>query len=222
LNKPVKSTYQLETKVVKAYQTAFSLFFYLCSLIAFLGFCFSTQYLDVEVNGPSMKPTINQQWFSPDFTYKRDIVYINFKTPYSKGDIIVVEHNDFVIKRLIAVGGDSLNVIKNEQDEVEVYVNSSLVVEDYVVYKSGLEITYSNFENLRTTHSHLFEADELIIPQGYVFYMGDNRGQSQDCSVYGPVSEDSVVGKVNIIVPYGKNFTQTVLLFIWDSILKIF
>lgn len=222
MKKPQKAVYQIESNAEKNYQIAFSLFFYLCCLIAFLAFTFSTQYLDVQVNGPSMKPTINKEWSSPDFINKRDTVYINFKTPYHKGDIIVIEHSDFIIKRLIAISGDRVNIIKNELEEVEVYVNNELLIEDYVVYKHGLETTYNNFENLKEIKPELFENQELVVPQNYVFYLGDNRGQSQDCSVYGPVSEEKVIGKVNIIVPYGKNFVTVMFESVWGYIVKMF
>jgi signal peptidase I len=198
--------YEQEQKHEKAYQRAFSLFFYCCLLIGFLGFSFSTQYLDVAVNGPSMQPTINQQWsiVEPE---NRDVVFINFKASYKKNDIIVVQHeDDFIIKRIIATGGDTLSIVKNQFDEVEVYVNEVKLVEDYVVYKDGLETTFQNFENLKLTHPQLFAGNVMQIPQNQLFYMGDNRARSQDCSVYGPVDETFVVGKVSIHIPYGKSF----------------
>jgi signal peptidase I len=35
---------------------------------------------------------------------------------------------------------------------------------------------------------------EITVPPGHFFMMGDNRGQSQDSRVWGPVPEDSIIG----------------------------
>ena len=36
-----------------------------------------------------------------------------------------------------------------------------------------------------------------LIPEGYYFSMGNNRGNSYDSRNHGPISEDSITGKVN-------------------------
>ena len=40
---------------------------------------------------------------------------------------------------------------------------------------------------------------EKVVPEGYLFVMGDNRPQSNDSRAIGMVSMDDVVGKTSIV-----------------------
>ena len=39
----------------------------------------------------------------------------------------------------------------------------------------------------------------------FLFYLGDNRGSSRDCSEYGPALKENIIGRVDIIVPRQQN-----------------
>ena len=85
----------------------------------------------------------------------------------------------FYVKRVIAVEGDH---IKIEPDAV--YINGELVDEPYV-----------NPDNSLNRRS--FEADiEMVIPEGYVYCMGDNRGSSYDSRGFGAVPVEKVEGRI--------------------------
>ena len=200
-----------------------NLIFYVFLLIGFMLFSYSTQYIDVKVSGASMQPTINSEWTSLQ-NYKEDTVFIDLIERCDRGDIIVIDKNDrYIIKRLIGIENDRINIIRNElTNDVELFVNGTLIVEDYVVYKNGLETTLTNFETLKDEESgmsELFNEDgELVVPKGQIFYLGDNRGFSMDSSIEGPTSKDNLVGKVEIIIPYGLTFTNVLFRTLWGFI----
>ncbi|NJD02644.1 MAG: signal peptidase I [Ruminiclostridium sp.] len=97
-----------------------------------------------------------------------------------KGDIIVFyvpEENRQLIKRLIAVEGDKVE-IKNGK----VYINDKAVKEDYL---RGVETQPLGFP----------EYDSLIVPKGFVYVLGDNRPNSKDSRSIGPVEASRISGR---------------------------
>lgn len=82
------------------------------------------------------------------------------------------------IKRVIAVGGDTI-----EGRDGRVYVNDEAVEEPYLD------------EGVQTT-----EFGPVEVPDGMIFVMGDNRGNSADSREFGPVSVDTVVGRAFLLI----------------------
>ena len=124
-------------------------------------------------------------------------------TDYSRGDILVfkppegaesnacgVQHAETsscptptkqrsdtnFIKRVVAVGGDRIKVLGGA-----VYLNGKRQKEPFARLDSSCGIC-----NL---------PDEIRIPKGYYFMMGDNRGASADSRVWGPIPKDWVIGQ---------------------------
>lgn len=134
-----------------------------------------------RVYGTSMVPTFHEG----------NIVLVD-KVFYKRGepernDIVVVDYHDanqnetFIIKRVVAVGGDHLEIKDNQ-----VYLNGELLQEDYI---NG---TMTNNEDM-----------SIDIPEGKVFVMGDNRNNSLDSRRLGYFDfEDDVIGKVFFTVPF--------------------
>lgn len=94
---------------------------------------------------------------------------------------------DDLIKRVVALPGETL------------------VLRDGNVFIDGyrLEEPYTLQQNSSRARSQLGipncaqpqpAPDTCVVPEGYVFVMGDNRGGSQDSRVFGPVPIDSIVG----------------------------
>ena len=134
-----------------------------------------------RVYGTSMVPTFHEG----------NIVLVD-KVFYKRGepernDIVVVDYRDanqnetFIIKRVVAVGGDHLEIKDNQ-----VYLNGELLQEDYI---NG---TMTNNEDM-----------SIDIPEGKVFVIGDNRNNSLDSRRLGYFDfEDDVIGKVFFTVPF--------------------
>jgi signal peptidase I len=90
---------------------------------------------------------------------------------------------DDLIKRIVAIEGDELEI-----RESTVFVNGDPLVEPYLAPGSLMP-----------------DEATRVIPEGYVFVMGDNRSQSSDSRVFGPVPESDIIGEaVFRIWPLGR------------------
>lgn len=103
--------------------------------------------------------------------------------PPQRGDIIVfdapVEGEDKpYIKRVIGLAGETVEIHDNG-----VYINGERLDEDYL----GGELTYCGQEG--------DPCPTVVVPEGSVFVLGDNRDNSSDSRVFGPVTTDRVIGK---------------------------
>ena len=82
------------------------------------------------------------------------------------------------IKRVMAVGGDTI-----EGKDGGVYVNGERVAEPYL--PEGLETgTFPPY----------------TVPEGELFVMGDNRGNSDDSRSFGAIEEDALVGRAFVLI----------------------
>ena len=135
-----------------------------------------------NVDGPSMRPVL-------DNNEKIIVSTIGYKA--EKGDIVVLSGTESfkkpIVKRIIAVGGDVVDINFTTG----------------VVTVNGIEEEYS--EELTTQQFDI--AFPIEVPEGTVFVLGDNRGNSLDSrsSRIGCVDERLIVGKVLFkILPPGK------------------
>jgi signal peptidase I len=113
-----------------------------------------------------------------------------FRAP-ERGDIIVFkypndESRDF-IKRIIAVGGDTVQVRDNR-----VWLNGKPLNEPYV--RPG-----SLHDTPSTYCGYLYACEALRVPAGSYFVMGDNRDNSQDSRYWGFVRREKIRGKAFLI-----------------------
>jgi signal peptidase I len=142
-----------------------------------------------------VKTFLIQAFFIPSLSMydtldKGDRVLVN-KLSYRlhdihRGDIVVFERPENVpdngikdlIKRVIALPGETI-----EARDGRVFIDGKRLEEEYL----ARGVTTVNLER-RT------------IPEDHVFVMGDNRGNSEDSRVFGPIAEDLVVGRAFILV----------------------
>lgn len=144
-------------------------------------------FTPIVVDGDSMMPTLKDG----------DRMIVN-KIGYTIGepdrfDIVVFhapEGKDY-IKRVIGLPGDTI-----EYKDDQLYINGKAYDEPYLdEYKSQLT------EGTLTQDFTLQEIDPTleVIPEGYVFVMGDNRRYSKDSRHIGIVSQDELIGNTSII-----------------------
>lgn len=143
-------------------------------LIVFLFVTFI--FRQVTVDGESMNDTLQHQ--------DRLTVWTFLYEPQPE-DIVIITHgaklDKMIIKRVIAVGGQRLTI---NYDTDEVFVDGVLLRENYI---KGHTIRLS--KAVRHT--------DLVIPQGYVFVMGDNRENSTDSrsALVDIVPVQNIIGK---------------------------
>lgn len=129
------------------------------------------------VNGESMEPTLHNG---------DRLLVSSYSQNYKRGDIVIVhrEHADPLVKRVIAVPGDTLSI---DYTTGTVTVNGKVLQEEYIA-----EPTYRSFEG--------GPAFPLEIPDGYLFVMGDNRNNSMDSRdpEVNLVNKNNVLGKMMI------------------------
>ena len=110
-----------------------------------------------------------------------------FYTP-ERGDIVVFEDystilKKAVVKRVIGLPGETVEVKLNDIGEYEVYINGEYLDEEYayneIQFTSGGTGTW-------------------VVPEGEVFVMGDNRFNSTDSRVsgVGTIDIDCILGRV--------------------------
>lgn len=84
------------------------------------------------------------------------------------------------IKRVIAVGGDSLKIT----EDGTVILNGEVLDEPYLPEKTTTPITGNYYD--------------IQVPEGYIFVMGDNRAASRDSREFGVIPLSKVEGIVHI------------------------
>jgi signal peptidase I len=143
------------------------------------------------ISGPSMEATMFQD----------DRVLVN-KLSYRlhdihRGDVVVfdrvtvdgqiVQHDD-LIKRVIALGGETIAI-----KDCKVFIDGKPLVEPYL---NDFDIAQSVVED----RCRVSMMDDMLIPEGQLFVMGDNRPQSFDSRMFGPIEQDLVVGRAFVII----------------------
>jgi signal peptidase I len=128
--------------------------------------------------------------------------------PYNdvhRGDIIVFRYpldiKQNYVKRAMGLPGDRIHI-----ENKTVWLNGHPLTEPYVVHKLNYRDDYrddfpghGSASGLRPDAQIMLDqnvkAGELVVPQGTIFAMGDNRDESDDSRYWGFVPRANIVGK---------------------------
>ena len=110
----------------------------------------------------------------------------------SRGDIIVFKfprdpERDF-IKRVIGLPGETLEVRGGE-----VHIDGEPLDEPWLRQPGTASAAGAAVIPRRDNHG------PVAIPEGHYFMMGDNRGNSEDSRVWGPMPEDHIKGRATVL-----------------------
>ena len=140
-------------------------------------------FTPIVVDGASMEPTLQDQ----------DRMVLTKIGEPKRFDIIVFhapENKDY-IKRVIGLPGDSIEY----KDDV-LYINGKPYDEPYLD-KSKQEVMDGPLTGSFTLRETPVGSN--VVPEGHLFVMGDNRGNSKDSRHIGAVPMEKVVGTTKIV-----------------------
>ena len=197
LKKKEKTADTNAPKLTKSEEFRLDLFFWLQTFVivlAVLILVFTFVGRIITVDGPSMLPTLHDK----DMLILRSIAY----TP-EQGDVVVLT-KDFdhyedqpIVKRVIAVGGQTVRI---DYGSSKVYVDGVALDEPYILEQT---MFYPGGD---------LSIQEMEVPEGHVFVMGDNRNNSSDSRHYelGAIDNRYLLGEVVTVLfsPYKWGLTN--------------
>ena len=161
----------------------------LVTVLIFLILVFALVGRVIEVKGSSMVPTLHEGYL---------MLLQSLGYSPRQGDVVVLRKNTFmndpIVKRVIATGGQHVTV---DYTAGKVYVDGAALDEPYIneimVYPASPEMSIS----------------DVVVPEGSIFVMGDNRNHSSDSrhELLGTVDERYVLGKALwVVFPFHGDF----------------
>lgn len=130
----------------------------------------------IRVNGPSMNDTL----------HNNDIMLLNeigYKfSGIERFDIVVIKYdNEFLIKRVIGLPGE-----KVEYKDNQLYINGKKIKENF-------------------KHAETANIEEIEVPEGEYYVLGDNRVNSTDSRIIGTIAIKDIKGTTSLtIYPFNR------------------
>ena len=94
---------------------------------------------------------------------------------YERFDIVVFDYNNSkLVKRIIGLPGETV-----EYRSGILYINGNQIDDPFASKTKDFKLSNLGID---------------VIPEGYYFVMGDNRNNSSDSRIIGPISKDSIEG----------------------------
>ncbi|MDP6453076.1 MAG: signal peptidase I [SAR202 cluster bacterium] len=161
-------------------------------LVVFLTLTYGVQ--NIRVSGSSMEPTLHDG----EFMLANKLVYLRFNPdnlrkwlpfisvegdepvfafhPPSQGDVVVFSRESsatgYYVKRVVGVAGDTVEIRRGQ-----VFINGTAQLEPHI------------------TSASRDSFGPLMVPPHSYFVLGDNRNSSTDSRKWGPIPEESIVGR---------------------------
>lgn len=151
-----------------------------------------------------------------------------------RGDVVIfktpTDNSTDYIKRIVGLPGDRIQVSGGRLFINDQPTERRLLGEEEWRTETGLHRYRRYLETLPNGVSHhiyelsdtmmLDDTQTFLIPQGYYFMMGDNRDNSSDSRVFGPVPAENLKGKARFIF-YSNNGSGWFLEFWkWNGMLR--
>lgn len=140
-------------------------------------------FFKINIVGSSMYPT---------FQHGQTLTVNSLARP-DRGEVVIIANqksgDELIIKRVIAVGGDFVEI----KPDRYVYVNGEQIKEPYLKEQKSTD-------PLDRAYLNQLEAvvgEQGRVPEGYLFYLGDNRENSADSRTYGLCKVEDVIGVVD-------------------------
>lgn len=104
---------------------------------------------------------------------------------YERFDIVVFDYGDSkLVKRIIGLPGETL-----EYKDGVLYINGEEVEDPFALATKDFKLSDLNID---------------VIPEGHYFVMGDNRSNSSDSRIIGPISVETINGTTSFSLwPFG-------------------
>lgn len=125
-----------------------------------------------------------------------------------KGDIVIftspINPNEYWIKRVIATAGDHV-VYKNKQYIIngEPYQQSNHSLHPEKNWLSQADETIADLTHrIQLDNRQYNKPLDIIVPENSYFVSGDNRDFSMDSRIFGPIHQNSIVGKATHIIAH--------------------
>jgi len=96
------------------------------------------------------------------------------------------QENAAIIKRVVGVGGDTVEIMENG----EVFINDN------------------RFIILNINEGVNFKRETFLIPENEIFVLGDNRPNSQDSRYIGTIPVNNIIGKATYLIYPIDNFKK--------------
>ena len=148
----------------------------------------------VGVKGTSMLPTLKSSG--------EGVIIFKYAT-IERGDMVVIDNSDLslhgtdklLIKRVIAIGGDTISYKADYsyglRGKIVLKVNGIEIQENYIksiLYQDDIDNREKRVET------------GCVVPDGYVYVMGDNRLVSHDSRNFGCIPISRLIGEAILII----------------------